>query len=226
VEYNERRGTTVRKPPTWLWVSVVLVFLLVLAALALRRPSAAVEAGNPAPDSKQAVSAEQAQQTTPAPPVTQSPNLPTSQDGESQNSPATAASAPAQTNPTGEPANCYDNTILSSYFKETSETRKQFAQESTDKMAAHSIYVSAGGEGDRYLLYVVTPENEVALRQWASLVRSDPSVRANLCTKGFAEVQFIVRDANMNQKLVSKFQTNAWEAFRYMQQRGGAIPIQ
>jgi hypothetical protein len=75
-------------------------------------------------------------------------------------------------------------------------------------------------------LFVSTPENEAVLMHWATLARSDMSMRANWCTKGFAEVQFIIRDANMNQKLVSKFQTNAWEAFRYMQQRGGATPVQ
>jgi hypothetical protein len=225
VEQNERHVTAKWTPPTWLWVSVVLVFLLVLAALALRRPPSAVEVGNPTPDSKQTTSAEQATQATPTPVVAQTPNPPSSQDSEPQSSPDTSASVPAQANPTGAPANCYDNKILSTFFKETSQTRSQLAQEVAEKLQADDIYVSVGGEDNKYLLFVSTPENAAVLRHWATLARSDMSMRANWCTKGFAEVQFIVRDASMNQKLVSKFQTNAWESFRYMQQRGGATPV-
>jgi cytoskeletal protein RodZ len=118
VEENERRGTTGWKPPTWLLMTVVLLFVSVLA-LALRRPSAAVKVDEPGSDSNQIRSAEQATQAVPAPVVAQAPS-PSSSHSESQSSPDPVASGSNQTNSKTAPQNCYDNPILSKFYKETS----------------------------------------------------------------------------------------------------------
>jgi hypothetical protein len=42
----------------------------------------------------------------------------------------------------------------------------------------------------------------------------------------FAEIQFVIRDADMNQRLIDKFPTDPVELERYVMQTGGATPVQ
>jgi hypothetical protein len=87
------------------------------------------------------------------------------------------------------------------------------------------VNVIAAGDDKEYLLYVATPENEDALQGMAKEISSNPSARANFCLHGFAEVQFIIRDENMNQTLAGKFQTNFDQTLDYVRERQDATPI-
>jgi hypothetical protein len=146
-------------------------------------------------------------------------------------------SVPADTPPTGSesetqhsnsPRNCYDSGIKS-IFRKTSEARTQFALETSDKiqgaLGPDSIYASAAGEDNKVLLFVAMPENAAMLKQLAEQLLSNPSTQANFCYQGFAEVQFLTRDSNYHQKLMRRFETNAPETLKFIQQRGGATPI-
>jgi hypothetical protein len=138
-----------------------------------------------------------------------------------------AASVTTHAPATPAPINCHDNDILARRGGETSATRSQFANDAAVALSKFSnINASVGGDSNQYLLYSASPDGETDLRQLYTDMKAGQSIRANLCMKGFSEVQFIVRDANMNQKLVAKFQTNLVEAFHYLQQRYGATPVQ
>jgi hypothetical protein len=153
-------------------------------------------------------------------PVSQSPNSRTSDLNTAANLPAQSESKPMSTN-------CFENDLLARKGGETSVTRGQFADDSAERLSKISnIYASAQGDSNEYLLFSTSPENIDDLRQLYADMTAKPSIRANLCMKGFFEVQFIVRDAHMNQKLVAKFQTNISEALHYLQQQYGATPIQ
>jgi hypothetical protein len=135
-------------------------------------------------------------------------------------------SLPTQAQATAASINCHDNDILARRGGETSATRSQFANDASVALSKFSnIDASVGGDSNEYLLYSAPPDGEVDLRQLYADIKAGQSLRANLCMKGFSEVQFIVRDANMNQKLVAKLQTNLLEAFHYLQQRYGATPV-
>jgi hypothetical protein len=169
---------------------------------------------------------DQATQTAAIPTMAPTPDLPNSQSRESHTVTTPAESEAAQAQPSPKFTNCYDNSFLRTAYKETSETRQQFALGAAEKLEASGIYVSARGEDNKYLLMVATPDNEDALRQFAAGMESNVSAHANFCVQGFAEVQFIIRDANMNQKLIQKFQTNFSQSWQYLLQHGGATPVQ
>jgi hypothetical protein len=66
----------------------------------------------------------------------------------------------------------------------------------------------AGGNNNKYLLFFSTPQNEPTLRQVADAMTSSEDIRLNFCMQGFAEVQFLVRDASQNQRLIKKYRTD------------------
>jgi hypothetical protein len=67
------------------------------------------------------------------------------------------------------------------------------------------------------LTFASIPENEAELRELAAGLDSSSSMplKTRICAEGFAEVQLLVRDPQLNQVLVSKFATNPVVAFKY-----------
>jgi TPR repeat protein len=114
-------------------------------------------------------------------------------------------------------------------LKKNSQTRMQFALDSIQKMNETVGYdvvrAIAGGNNNKYLLFFSTPQNEPILRQVADAMTSSADIRANFCMQGFAEVQFLVRDANQNQKLIKKYRTNMNEIDRAIKAYS-ATPVQ
>jgi hypothetical protein len=149
-------------------------------------------------------------------------NVSSSQESESQ--PSSDASSKKESQTKG-PLNCFDNPLFSLALHRTPETRSQFALDLSKKLDNYDIYVSASGESNKYLLFAAVPENESALRQLAGDLIPNPSVQANWCSEGFAQVQFVIRDADSGQKLISKYKTNGLQTVNYVRQRGGATPV-
>jgi TPR repeat protein len=122
---------------------------------------------------------------------------------------------------------CYNDAFLHHQNPATSATRNQIALDFANRTQSLNIFVSAAGEDNEYLLFAAPLENEQQLRELAAAIEgSDKSARANFCLQQFAEVQFVVRDANMNQRLISKFSTDPLELQRYVMQTAGATPSQ
>ena len=116
-----------------------------------------------------------------------------------------------------EPKTCYDFSVI---FKATSQTRRQFAVDSIQKMNETVGYgivnVNAAGDDNKYLLFFSTPQNESILRQVANGMTSTEDIRMNFCMQGFAEVQFLVRDATQNQKLITRYITTTSGLTKYV----------
>lgn len=105
--------------------------------------------------------------------------------------------------------------------RKTPETRKEFAQEANKKTPG-AIAVYTGGDSNEYLLFVTTPEHEMALRE---LIAGVDWNEDNLCIEGFDSLQFIVRDQNMNQTLVSEVKTNVHATMHRASQTAFATPM-
>jgi hypothetical protein len=126
--------------------------------------------------------------------------------------------------------NCYDMPFAAQTSGKTAATRTAFAVDASNNMdrtlGMDTVYAITAGENKEYLLFSTSPGNENVLRQLASEMLSSKSIRANLCVQGFAEAQFLIRDDNNNQRLLRKYKTSAKETWRYIGQRGGAVPVQ
>jgi|CZKZ01.1.fsa_nt_gi DNA invertase Pin-like site-specific DNA recombinase len=55
--------------------------------------------------------------------------------------------------------------------------------------------------------------------------RQRPNIMANMCIQQFAEVQFLVRDEQLNQRLVDRIKTDPHGTIMYAMQMGGAHPV-
>ncbi len=222
MEENAQSETAARKSHTWVWATVVLLAATLLGGFALHRHLLAAAATNVTPDALQTTPTEQssaapAEAQTPDPPSAQATATPSASD---------TADSPSAPDPSPASLNCYNNPMVLLAAKNTAQSRKLFAQGTVDSLDDQGIYVSVGGDDNQYLLFTATPDGENNLIQWAHDSMASPSVRANICLEGFAEVQYIVRDEDMDQTLIASFQTNVAETFRYAQQRVGATPMQ
>lgn len=123
--------------------------------------------------------------------------------------------------------NCYDNDGAQVLTREkaTPEIRREFADLAASTLIAKGITATVGGEGSQFLLFTAAPENADQLSDWEHIFQGDGSAKANVCLKGFAEVQFIVRDASMNQQLLSKVPTDVHQTWSYAVQNYGATPM-
>jgi len=133
------------------------------------------------------------------------------------------------TNPGPKTRGCYPGGFKTTFNHKTGATRREFASD----MAANGIQtmgpgmlgVTTGGDDDEILLFSAPPENAETLRNLAVEVRSRLSDRLNFCAQGFAEIQFIIRDNDMNQRLVTKWEPDFDEAMRVANQGYGTKPM-
>lgn len=212
----------VKKPFSFLLLAVISsagMLLVVLGLFFLDKFSSRPEAPEPAAHTAERVAAPSAQ-------LNRSPDDQQSTVGSTPLPKAADSPVPAASKT--ESDGCY-GTMIPTMNKSSSETRRQYAMnagEVADKILGPDlINVSAKGKDNEYLLFVSTPEQRLALSQVAEAELSDPSDRAKFCVEGFAEVQFIIRDHDMNQTLVANYKTNPGETLQYVMQRGGATPI-
>jgi hypothetical protein len=111
----------------------------------------------------------------------------------------------------------------------SAQARKEYADKATqnaqEKIGPDVLYDSAAGDNNRYLLIAAPPEHEYELNGFAAAMANSKSIRADLCLKGFSEVQFIVRYGDgYNQNLVKRIRLSFKETARYAMQVGGARP--
>jgi hypothetical protein len=102
--------------------------------------------------------------------------------------------------------------------------RKSEAYTLADAGLEQGVMVMVSGEDNRYLLFVAAPDHEGDLLALAEHTRQSPNLLAGLCVQQFAEIQFLVRDELLNQRLVDRIKTDPQATRVYAMQMGGAHP--
>ena len=127
--------------------------------------------------------------------------------------------------------NCYDSDALKRIrlrMGTTADTRRDFAVKKTEGLdrlvGADVIWLTTGGTDNQYLLFSSSPENAYILGQVSKAIWQ-PASQDNLCALGFAEVQFITKNADFQQELLKKYTTSASEFTRRTAERW-TVPMQ
>lgn len=127
------------------------------------------------------------------------------------------------------PDNCHDNPFLEAFAKHealNATSRQKYASNAASALGVGSdLNIISAGDDSQYLLFVGSSGSESDLTQLAILISHDDNMKAGICEQGFAGVQFIIRDENFHQALISKFPTSAKEEIHYTLQHTGAHPM-
>jgi len=138
---------------------------------------------------------------------------------------AKAAQVQAQIEAMRSDKSCHSNMAVL-VFKNTADTRDQYATKLAESLGQTGIYAKAAGVDNSYLLFTGTPQSAESLKELYTETTGSADTRFRFCTEGFAEVQFIVRSEDLSQTLIGSYKTSFEEAYNHSMQLAGGTPVQ
>ncbi len=105
------------------------------------------------------------------------------------------------------PRNCYSMPELADLGEETPATRKQYADDINKAGVAEGLAVRTWGSDRQYLGFATSRRGEAHLLYIESLIKK-PASMASLCSRGFAQIQFLVFDDATHYETIAEINTD------------------